>query len=384
MKTEKNKKYLASIENISSLVQILQKQKFKTIAPVVKDETILYDEIQSIDELPIGLTDVHKAGSYTLKKRKDKALFGYNVGPHSCKKFLFPPKLTLVQTKKVDGKITVIKNSDPVEKLALIGIKPCELSAILVQDKIFIKGDYVDTYYKLQKDNLFIVTTNCTETAYSCFCDSMKTGPEAITGFDLAITELIDGGKHQFIIKTGSAAGVKVLNNIEGITEAPEKILALEEEKINSAKSKMGRSVSTEHLKDLLLKNLNHPHWDEIQERCVSCGNCTMVCPTCFCSDILDETSLSGEDNKRTRIWDSCFSMQYSYIHGGIVRESIKSRYRQWLTHKFASWVDQFDTFGCVGCGRCIVWCPVGIDVTEEIKAIQQDVEKIKPVEVEV
>ncbi|KAA3634456.1 MAG: sulfite reductase subunit A [Calditrichaeota bacterium] len=383
MKIEKNKKYLLSKENISSLVQILQKQKFKTIAPVVKDETILYDEIQSIDELPIGMTDVHKAGSYSLKKRKDKALFGYNVGPQSCKKFLFPPKLTLLQTKKIDGKVTVIKSSDPVEKLALIGIKPCELSAILVQDKIFIEGDYVDSYYKQQRDNLFIVTTNCTETAYSCFCDSMKTGPEATKGFDLAVTELIDGKNHRFVIKTGSAAGVKVLSNIEGIALAPDDALALEEAKISSAKNKMGRSISTENLKELLLDNLNHPYWAEIQERCVSCGNCTMVCPTCFCSDILDETSLSGEDSKRTRLWDSCFSKDYSYIHGGVVRASIKSRYRQWLTHKFASWVDQFDTFGCVGCGRCIVWCPVGIDVTEEINAIEQDVEKMKPVEVE-
>jgi sulfhydrogenase subunit beta (sulfur reductase) len=124
-------------------------------------------------------------------------------------------------------------------------------------------------------------------------------------------------------------------------------------------------------LRDLLAGNLEHPRWDDVAERCLTCGNCTLVCPTCFCSSIEDTSDLAGEEAARTRVWDSCFSLDYSYIHGGSVRTSGRSRYRQWLTHKLGTWHDQFGTSGCVGCGRCITWCPVGIDITAEVAALR-------------
>ncbi len=133
----------------------------------------------------------------------------------------------------------------------------------------------------------------------------------------------------------------------------------------------MGRSMETEGIRDLLMGNLDHPRWDDVAERCLTCGNCTMVCPTCFCTSVEDASDLSGEEASRSRRWDSCFTMDFSYIHGGSVRASPKSRYRQWMT-QLASWIDQFDTSGCVGCGRCITWCPVGIDITEEARAIRE------------
>ena len=139
------------------------------------------------------------------------------------------------------------------------------------------------------------------------------------------------------------------------------------------ARREMGRAMDTTNIKQLLYDNPEHPQWDKVAGRCLSCANCTMACPTCFCSTVEDVSDLTGKHAERWRKWDSCFSLEFSYIHGGHVRQSTKGRYRQWMTHKLASWQDQFGTSGCVGCGRCITWCPVGIDITEEVKAIRAD-----------
>ncbi len=129
--------------------------------------------------------------------------------------------------------------------------------------------------------------------------------------------------------------------------------------------------MDTENLRDLLLSNLEHPRWDDVAQRCLSCTNCTMVCPTCFCASVSEVSDLTGDQVQRVRQWESCFNIDFSYTAGGTVRGDTRSRYRQWLTHKLASWHDQFETSGCVGCGRCITWCPVGIDLTEEVAAIR-------------
>ena len=133
----------------------------------------------------------------------------------------------------------------------------------------------------------------------------------------------------------------------------------------------MGRTMDTDGIKDLLYRNLEHPRWDDVAARCLAYGNCTLACPTCFCSSVEDGSDFAGDEAGRQRVWDSCFTLDHSYLHGGSVRVSTRSRYRQWMTHKLATWIDQFGTSGCVGCGRCITWCPVGIDITEEVAAIR-------------
>ena len=135
----------------------------------------------------------------------------------------------------------------------------------------------------------------------------------------------------------------------------------------------MGRHLRTDDLHDLLHASAQSPVWDEVAARCLACTNCTLVCPTCFCTSIEDVSDLPGDLDERHRVWDSCFSMEYSRLHGGAVRTSTGARYRQWMTHKLASWIDQFGTSGCVGCGRCITWCPAGIDLTEEVAALRTE-----------
>jgi ferredoxin len=294
-------------------------------------------------------------------------------GPQSWKQFLFPPSRKLVSWQRQGKQFLTPTEDNGLRniKYAFIGVRPCELHAILIQDKIFTMGPYTDPYYKSLRDRLFIVAVNCTKTGGTCFCASTQTGPRAMYGFDLALTEVTEGRKHFFVVETGSDKGEKVIGKISRRKTTPAEQSSAER-LIDNAKAHMGRELKTSGIKDAFLNAYEHPRWDNVASRCLNCTNCTMVCPTCFCSTVEDLTDLTGSVAERCRKWDSCFTMDFSYIHGGSVRPSAKARYRQWITHKLATWIDQFGTMGCVGCGRCITWCPVGIDITEEAKAIQE------------
>ena len=225
--------------------------------------------------------------------------------------------------------------------------------------------------YKSRRENIFIIAVNCTEAGRTCFCASMKTGPEVTFGFDIALTEIINQNEHFFIIEAGTKKGEDILNKIPK-EEAKDEEIEFAKKLVSKAANQMGRKINAPDVKTLLYKNYENPQWDDVAKRCLTCANCTMVCPTCFCTTIEDVTDLKGEKAERWRRWDSCFTMDFSYIHGGSIRSTPMSRYRQWITHKFSTWFDQFGTSGCVGCGRCITWCPVGIDVTEEINKLYE------------
>lgn len=365
-------------EDFGKIFEALKKRGYRVLGPSVREDAICYDEIGSVSDLPEGWTDEQEAGVYRLKPRKDRALFGYTVGPHSWKKFLFPPEARLWQAER-NGKGFKIKppEEDP-PKLAFLGVRACELKAIAVQDQVFMSGNYVDPLYQSRRWNTFIVAVNCGQAASTCFCVSMKTGPKAASGFDLALTEMIQSDRHFFVIEAGTPLGMEVLNDVPH-RRAGEDEKAGAAGVVSKTAEQMGRKLETSDLRDLLLRNSENPRWEEVARRCLTCANCTMACPTCFCSTVEDVTDLKGEHAERWRKWDSCFTMDFSYIHGGSVRSTVKSRYRQWMTHKLATWIDQFGTSGCVGCGRCITWCPSAIDLTEEVRMIRESESKGKP-----
>jgi ferredoxin len=357
--------------SLDALFETLKRRGYCLVGPTVKDGAIVYDELMSTADLPAGWTDEQDGGVYRLKKRSDAALFGYAVGPHSWKKYLFPSSMRLLRARREGSGFQVVEEEMKIPRLAFIGVRSCELHAISVQDKVFIQGQYVDPYYKEQRENIFIVAINCGVAGGTCFCVSMNTGPKASFGFDLSLTEVIRDTRHYFVVEAGTERGDEVLREIT-VTEATEQEKAAADRVLADTAGRMGRTMDTAGIKELLYNNLEHPRWDEVASRCLTCANCTMVCPTCFCSTVEDVTDLTGEHSERWRKWDSCFTLDFSYIHGGTVRSSVKSRYRQWMTHKLATWIDQFGTSGCVGCGRCITWCPVAIDITEEVRAIRE------------
>ncbi|MBD3234231.1 MAG: sulfite reductase subunit A [candidate division Zixibacteria bacterium] len=361
--------YILKATELKSLLDILFQREYHVIAPSIRDKSIEYDPIASFDEITRGWIDHQKPGSYRLANDEQDRFFGYVVGFSSWKKYLYPADKKLFEAEMDTKNFRVIEDGTAAPKYAFLGVRSCDLKAIEILDKILTEGPYVDLDYKRARDNALIIVVNCTRAGENCFCYSMGTGPRAYSGFDLALTEISDGEKHYFLVDTGSRSGEELISEL-GLSSASEDEIKTAEKAIEQTIANMSKILNTDGLKEKIWANLDSLYWDEIAERCLNCGNCTLVCPTCFCADIEDTTDIAGEKANRTRKWDVCYTLNFTYVHGGSIRTSCKSRYRQWLTHKLSTWIDQFGMFGCVGCGRCITWCPVGIDIAEEAKQL--------------
>jgi ferredoxin len=275
----------------------------------------------------------------------------------------------LFEAERSNGVFRILSNTAKPSPRAFLGVRACELAAIGVQDRVLLHDRYRDDIYGDRREGVFLIAIQCTQAAATCFCASMGTGPAVNGGYDLALTELLNE-EHRFLVEAGSERGREVLAELKH-RDATQQDRQQAAAAVESTAEQQTRRMDTTGIRDLLYQNFDHPRWDHVAARCLTCANCTMVCPTCFCTTVEDTSDVTGDHAERWRRWDSCFSLNFSYIHGGSVRSSAKARYRQWMTHKLASWIDQFGSSGCVGCGRCITWCPVGIDITEEVRAIR-------------
>jgi sulfhydrogenase subunit beta (sulfur reductase) len=354
------------------LLDALAERGYEVMGPTLEDGQLIYGKISQVTNLPIGWTATQEAGTYRLEKRGDQAFFGFAVGQQSWKQFLFPPHQTLWQAEKQGSGFRIIPQPEEVPRYAFLGVRACELAAMEVQDRVFLKGPHVDPVYQARREQAFIIAVNCAhQDKGTCFCASMGTGPRVTSGYDLSLTEVLHGDEHFFVAEPGTKRGADILQAVPQRAATKAEVDAATQA-VAAIAGNMGRELDTAGIKNLLYGNYEHPRWDEVAARCLNCGNCTMVCPTCFCHTLEDSLDLSGQGAERRRQMDVCFTVDFSYLHGGSIRTSPKSRYRQWLTHKLATWIDQFGCSGCVGCGRCITWCPVGIDITAEARAIRE------------
>lgn len=363
---------VVEFEGVEDIFTALHRREYVTLGPTVRDGVVVLDEIHTTQDLPAGVRDTQYPGRYFLRSNGTPSLFGYVVGPQSWKKFLYPARMRLFSARR-DGKGFQIENEAPQvkEQLAFIGVRPCELNAIKMLDEVFLRGPYIDTVYEKRREASFVLAVNCTRSGENCFCVSMKTGPRATSAFDLAMTEIVRDGRHHFVVEVGSERGKELLSDVrhrEASAEEIEEAIAA----VSEAAEGMTKRVDTSGIVETLNAHFEHPRWDDVAKRCLACGNCTLVCPTCFCSTVEDVTDLTGDHAERWRLWDSCFTADFTKIAGGNIRMSTRTRYRQWLMHKFAHWQGQFGSFGCVGCGRCITWCPAGIDITHELHALRE------------
>lgn len=360
---------LAGIAALDALVAELIAAGFDVVGPRLSDGAITIGPLQSAAHLPVGLTERQERGTYRVERRPDEARFGFTVGPSSFKRYLYPPRETLFAVDTRDGAFRV-ETPPPPRPLALLGARACDLAAVAIHDRVLAAGPFADERYSQRRRSAFIVAVPCGESAPTCFCASLGTGPEVDAGFDLRLTELVDDTRHELILEAGSERGAALLARLPG-RDAGEADLEAARIAVARARDAQTRRIDRDGLSGALTAQPEHPRWADVARRCLACGNCTMVCPTCFCTTVRDGGDLAGTRSERTREWDSCFTADFSYVHGGPVRPSTRARYRQWLTHKLDTWQTQFGTPGCVGCGRCITWCPTGIDLTEEVAAIR-------------
>ncbi|NGZ11005.1 MAG: sulfite reductase subunit A [Nitrospira sp. LK70] len=353
------------VAHLQRLLDALSAKGYRIVGPTVHDGSVVWETIRVVADLPIGWRDHQEPARYRLEQTRSSEIFGVVHGPQSLKPFAFAPRESLLQIERTkDGFATHQMAAQP-EKVAVIGARACDLAGLAIQDRIFLKDAYRDPYYAVRREGLFVIAVNCTRALSTCFCASMETGPRAKAGFDLALTEVDD----RLLIDVGSEAGRQVLEGIS-LFPASEELIGEGATSIDACARSQVRRLDRARLPQALYDVHEHPRWDDVAGRCLACTNCTMVCPTCFCHTIEETPDLSHQQTARARLWDSCFTQEHGYIHGKNIRPTIKDRYRMWLTHKLASWIDQFGMSGCVGCGRCITWCPVGIDLTEELSVL--------------
>lgn len=361
---------LLDASQLGQLIDALKKEGYEIIAPTVVDQAITYAPIQSTQDLPQGYTDTQEKGKYRILKTQSKRYFNYNIGARSWKQFLFPAQVKLSTTQQIPQSQVLVPFNQPKQR-ALLGMRSCELHGVDIQDKVLLDETYPDQHYKERRDNAIFIAVNCSKASSTCFCVSMNTGPEVTKFYDILLTEIETDTEHYFIVESNTNRGQALAKQLT-LTETNQAHLDAKQESIDTVVKSISKTLDTQDIKQTLYDNHNHAHWDDVAQRCVNCANCTMACPTCFCSTTTEQATLDGTSSDKMRQWDSCFSQSFTHVHDANVRDSAKSRYRQWMTHKLASWIDQFGTSGCVGCGRCITWCPVGIDITEEYLKIKE------------
>jgi ferredoxin len=354
---------------LDDLIHLLHEGGRRVYGPVRRDGAIVLDSVASLEDLPRGLVDEQDAGRYRLLPEADGAFFSTVVGPQSWKKFLLLPRETL-WTAAGEGpsfRLELPPSEEPPQ--AFFGVRGCELAALAIHDRVLRDGPYADARYSRRRDRLTIVAVDCTRAGGTCFCAALGTGPRVTGGCDIALTEVRSPDAHRFLARSYSEHGDRLLDRLD----APPASAADAESAASAcqaAAAMQRRTLDPSDLPELLAANLENPLWSQVAQRCLGCANCTLVCPTCFCTEVEDGIGLDGRARHERR-WDSCFNLRFSYMHGGAVRQSLASRYRQWLTHKLGTWHEQFGTSGCVGCGRCITWCPAGIDLTVEVGTLR-------------
>jgi NAD(P)H-flavin reductase/ferredoxin len=352
--------------DLDRLFDALRGEGRQVLGPTVVDGAVVYDEIGNAADLPVGWRSESAPGAYRLSDGGGERAFDYGVALTAWKRFTHPAFVPLTRATSEGGSVTVVPVVEPAPPVAFLGVRACELAALGIQERAMRAGPVGDADHAARRDAALVVAVECASATSTCFCTSMGTGPEVRDGADLVLAEL-DAG---FTVRAGSPAGAAILDRLD-LPAATDADAAAATAQIAAVRASIGDPVAAEGLPERLRGALDHPRWAEVAERCLACANCTLVCPTCFCTSVSVASDLDGLDGSTAREWDSCFSLGFGRVAGDAnFRGRTKDRYRQWLTHKFSTWWDQFGSTGCVGCGRCIAWCPVGIDVREELAAI--------------
>ena len=356
-------------QHFQQLIDALLADAWTCIGPVVRNDVIEFHEFTHVDELPRGVEDRQSPGHYELIQAEHNRYFSWASTSQTVKPLTFAPYEPLWRCSRSDtGELVFETHQHEPPAIAVLGIHACDLAALKLQRQHFVDKAPPDDAFKARDDRLFIIAVECSHAADTCFCASTGDGPNVRDGYDIVLHELDDG----FLVRSGSKRGDAILDNCT-LQDIRDLQMAQAAKQTETVIQRQQRSLPAGDVPQRLMHNLQHSHWHDIAQRCLACGNCTAVCPTCFCHQQHDDYDITAGTSTHSREWSSCFTHDHGYLAGFNLRSQIDHRYRQWLTHKFASWHDQYGRSGCTGCGRCITWCPVGIDVTRELAVLCDD-----------
>lgn len=355
--------YFLARGNFDVLIRALADAGYEVLGPTLDDAELRFRPIASSAELPCGMICEQAPGRVAWRRAGHRRFFAWAQASQGLKPLLFPAREVLWQATRGEA-LTFASVVPEAPRRAVLGVRACDLAAAKLNDRVFLAA-VTDPRYRARRQALLLVAVHCSHPAATCFCASTGDGPVAAGDCDLALGELDEG----FVIAAHSERGEAILASLALplATSAQKAELARQHEAARDCQQR--HLPSPPHLLRLW-QRLDHPRWQEVADRCLACGNCTQVCPTCFCHAEEEEGGTDLAESRHVRLWDSCFTAGHAYIHGWQIRPGVKERYRQWLTHKLAGWQQQFGRPGCVGCGRCIAWCPAAIDFTEEVHAL--------------
>jgi ferredoxin len=317
---------------------------YTIFAPHREDDVVIFKEVKNVNKVVL-----HYANSV----KPPKELF-------------FPQTQELFKYKKTP-EMKVSESEIPSEKVLMFGVRPCDARSFLIMDKLFY-WDYEDHLYKQARDNTVIIGLACTSPHYNCFCTSVGGKPYSNDGLDVLMTDLGDRYYVEFLTKKGE----DVIRKPDDLFSEPtDKDRKKRDEIWKKAESEVTKNVEVESVHDKLGELFESKYWDKKSQTCVGCGICTFLCPTCHCFDITDEDC--GSCGKRIRTWDTCMIPEYTvHASGYNPRPGKKNRLKNRVFHKFRYFPDRFDAIACVGCGRCISKCPVGIDIVETLEEVKE------------
>jgi ferredoxin len=332
----------------------LEKRDFKPFLQSLIDGYDLYAPVHLAEGVPV----------YRKMGRPDEVDLSLLNPQKSLKEVFFPQDEVMFRYEKVDQETQMVSTEEVKRERVVLGARPCDIEAISIIEEVFSGREYTDIYFLNKRKATMIIGMACHQPLPTCFCSSTGGGPFVRKGSDLFLIDLGEAYLVEILTEKGEA-----FKKNKFFKKTSAKNLQLAKELEEKASKKTDSTIPVKGIDQKLDQWVESPFWDRVHEKCISCRVCTYLCPTCHCFDIMDEAL--NEKGQRVRNWDSCLSEFYTLeTSGHNPRATCRERTRQRLMHKFNYFPKVFDRIACVGCGRCILYCPVNFDIREVIKEI--------------